>query len=245
MDQNSIKTILMARVNILCTKRIKPLLAGKAAVQGIRIKVVEFIRIHLLISEETAEAFKKTGPEAVYVFTSANSVDALYKLVNTYQLNINKQAIIYATEGRTAAMVKQLFPQFQIAGTAPTASELAGKIIGNKEKKLTFFCGNIRRQELPAKLKEKGIGLNEIQVYRTELTPVKVDEKFDGVLFFSPSAVSSFFEKNKLSAGVTCFAVGETTAEALREYTNNKIIVARQPLQEQVIDLIIDHYKRK
>ena len=235
----------MAKVNILCTKRIESLLAGKAAVQGIRIKVIEFIRIHLLLNQENADAIRKAEPGAAYVFTSSNAVEALYKLVNTYHLTLNWNAKVYAMEGRTASRVKQFFPNFHIAATAAKASDLAVKIIEKEEKKVTFFCGNLRRQELPLLLKEKKVQLNEIQVYQTEPTPVKIDEKFDGIIFFSPSAVSSFFEVNKLQPGVTCFAVGETSANSVREYTDNKIIIADQPKQELVIDMIIDHYKRK
>ena len=235
----------MARVNILCTKKIEPLLAGKAAVHDIRIKVIPFIRIHFLVNQETADAFMKINDNAVFIFTSSNAVEAFYKLVKSHQLGYDKFAKVYAMDGRTVGKIKELFPQFQIVNTAPKASELAKHIIANNEKKLVFLCGNLRRQELPSALKEKGIELEEIQVYRTESTPEKVEEKFDGVIFFSPSACSSFFGKNQLSTGVSCFAVGETTAQAIKEHTNNKIIVADHPTQELVIDTIIDYYKRK
>jgi uroporphyrinogen-III synthase len=43
-------------------------------------------------------------------------------------------------------------------------------------------------------LKTEGIAFNEIEVYQTTLAPFKISdqEKFDGIMFFSPSAVETF-----------------------------------------------------
>jgi len=46
-------------------------------------------------------------------------------------------------------------------------------------------------------------------------TPPKGGEKrFDGILFFSPSAVESYLKSNTIKDEM-CFCIGETTAEAL------------------------------
>ena len=229
----------------MSTKRIEPLLLGKAAVHGIRIKVVEFIRVEWMPTKENVEAIQKMDPGSTLVFTSINAVEALYKMVNQFSITVSKDHMIYATEGRTATRARQLFPSLRIVGTAQKASALAEKIVEDKVKDPIFLCGNLRRQELPQVLREQKIKFTELQVYRTELTPVAISEKFDGIVFFSPSAVSSYFEKNDIKKGMTCFTIGDTTAEALREHTNNKIIVAKQPRQELVIDEIIGFYKGK
>lgn len=221
------------------------MLLGKAAVHGIRIKVIEFIRIEWMPTKENAEAVRKIGPGSTIIFTSSNAVEALYKLVNLHNITIHADQNIYATEGRTATRVKQFFPHFRILGTAQKASELAEKIIADEVWDPYFFCGNLRRQELPQLLRENNINITELQVYRTEPTPVAIHEKYDGVVFFSPSAVSSFFEKNELRNSVVCFTIGDTTAEALKEYAGNKIIIAKAPKQEMVVDAIIEYYKKK
>ena len=80
------------------------------------------------------------------------------------------------------------------------ASELAEIItlIYNKES-YTFFSGNLRKETLPEALKTGGIAFNEIEVYQTTLAPFKISdqEKFDGIMFFSPSAVESLFDKQQ------------------------------------------------
>lgn len=124
------------------------------------------------------------------------------------------------------------------------ASELAEIItlIYNKES-YTFFSGNLRKETLPKALKNAGITFNEIQVYQTKLAPFKIskEENFDGILFFSPSAVESYLTNNTITKDV-CFCIGETTASALENKTKN-IIVAAQPTIEDVIEAVIEEFK--
>jgi uroporphyrinogen-III synthase len=94
------------------------------------------------------------------------------------------------------------------------ASELAEIItlIYNKES-YTFLSGNLRKETLPEALKSAGITFNEIEVYQTTLAPFKISkqENFDGIMFFSPSAVESYLTNNKIKNEI-CFCVGNTTA---------------------------------
>ncbi len=76
------------------------------------------------------------------------------------------------------------------------ASELADYLVKNhKNDSFHFFCGNIRSDEIPSKLKENNIPFEEIEVYKTTLNPKKFESQFDAVLFFSPSGVRVFFRK--------------------------------------------------
>jgi uroporphyrinogen-III synthase len=117
------------------------------------------------------------------------------------------------------------------------ASELAEIItlIYNKET-FTFFSGNLRKETLPKALKNAGIQFNEIEVYQTKLAPFKIakEEKFDGILFFSPSGVESYLKDNSIKKE-TCFCIGQTTASALEKITKN-IIIAENPTIEDVIE---------
>jgi len=105
----------------------------------------------------------------------------------------------------------------------------------------TFFSGNLRKETLPKALKAAKVNFNEIQVYETTLTPQKIKNPVDGILFFSPSAVESYLKDNKIKNEI-CFCIGNTTAEALEKITRN-IIVADQPSVENVIEDVIEEYK--
>lgn len=124
------------------------------------------------------------------------------------------------------------------------ASELAEIItlIYNKES-YTFFSGNLRKETLPKALKNAGIVFNEIEVYQTKLAPFKIskEENFDGILFFSPSAIESYLTNNTITKE-TCFCIGETTASALANKTKN-IIISDNPTIEDVIETVINEYK--
>ena len=124
------------------------------------------------------------------------------------------------------------------------ASELAEIItlIYNKES-YTFFSGNLRKETLPKALQEAGIVFNEIEVYQTKLAPFKISsqEKFQGILFFSPSAVESYLTNNKIKNEI-CFCIGYTTASALKNITKN-IVIPEQPTIEDVIEAVIEEYK--
>ena len=74
-------------------------------------------------------------------------------------------------------------------------------------------------------------------------TPQKISPKFyDGILFFSPSAVNSFFQLNKIDKQTQVFTIGKTTAESLQQDFNKKIIVADLPLEETMIDKVIAYF---
>jgi uroporphyrinogen-III synthase len=124
------------------------------------------------------------------------------------------------------------------------ASELAEIItlIYNKES-YTFLSGNLRKETLPAALKSSGISFNEIEVYQTKLTPFKISdqEKFDGILFFSPSAVESYLTNNKIKNEI-CFCVGTTTAKTLETYKIKNVVIAEMPTIEEVIVEVITYY---
>ena len=126
------------------------------------------------------------------------------------------------------------------------ASELAEIItlIYNKES-YTFLSGNLRMETLPNALKTAGITFNEIEVYQTTLAPFKISqqEKFEGILFFSPSGVESYLTNNKIKNEI-CFCIGTTTAKALELKKIKNIIISETPTIEDVIFEVIQEFNR-
>ena len=141
---------------------------------------------------------------------------------------------------------KELLEQngFKVDVYMDYASELSEIItlIYNKET-YTFFSGNLRKETLPKALKEAKIIFNEIEVYQTKLAPFKISsaEKFDGILFFSPSGIESFLKDNKIKSEI-CFCIGETTAETLINNKIKNIVVAETPTVDDVIAEVITYY---
>lgn len=123
------------------------------------------------------------------------------------------------------------------------SSDLAHFIVKHhKNDTFTFFCGNLRHDDLPDTLKEHKIKLKEITVYNTLPAPQKIEEKFDAILFYSPSGVSSYLMQNEINNEVL-FCIGKTTAEAVKEYSKN-IVIPSSPTIENVLQSVVKYSKK-
>jgi uroporphyrinogen-III synthase len=218
------------QVSLLSTKEIHTTLLAAAAEQGMDITVAQFIHI-----QPVAADYSITD-NSVVVFTSANAVNNVRLINPTWQ--------IFCTGGATLEALLIRLPDAHIAATASNATALATHIIeqGNIST-VVFFCGNIRRNELPDLLQQHHITVQEIVVYETIEAPAVTTNIYDGILFFSPSGVRSYFSLNTLPAHTVCFAIGNTTAHTLKEYTTNKIITNPDvPSSAQMVQTAISYF---
>ena len=176
------------------------------------------------------------GDRAV-VFTSVKAVEAAGKFLGRVR--------IYCISGATAAAVAEIFGEEAIVGKADTAADLAKLVRQGDKGKIVFFCGDRRRDELPSILREAGLEVMEKVVYRTQLTPHRVERSYDGIAFFSPSGVESFFTANMPAVTVPLFAIGGTTAAAIRMRCQNTVVVSERPDKEGLVRIMMDHFLNK
>ena len=168
------------------------------------------------------------------IFTSKNAV----KIVLGKQPDLSVKHIFCVGE-KTAAFLQK--KDLQVKETANYGQELAQKIASDyRNEEFIFFCGRKRRPELPDFLRQEKINISEVEVYDTHLVEKKIHRTFDGVLFFSPSAVKSFCAVNDLSGSIA-FCIGKTTASEAKKYTSD-IIVATKPSIENVIVQVVKHF---
>ena len=213
---------------ILSTRPLDETLIAAAAQKNVQIDCVSFIETEAIRNNEVEQQIQYWSlKNIVVVFTSMNAVDAV-----CHYLPGKPDWKIYCIGHATRQLVKNFFGEESIKGTADDGARLADAIIQNKEKAVVFFCGDQRRDELPNLLTNHQIGLEELVVYKTIPTQQKLDRFYNGVLFYSPSAVHSFFSVNKPSPETVLFAIGETTANAIRQYSNNQIVIASQPSKD-------------
>ena len=143
----------------------------------------------------------------------------------------------------TSELVKAYFPFSRLAATADNAAELAEKIIEEAEDtELIFFCGDLRRDELPERLREANFDVDEVVVYQTIATPHKMKKSYNGILFFSPSGVNSFFEMNHLPPGTPLFAIGNTTATAIRKRCGNPVFTPDHPDRDELVEMVMNYF---
>jgi len=228
------------KLRILSTKKLNQEAIDKASLNDIEIDELPFITTEPIKDDELKSKLRGFLQQRITaVFTSKNGALAFAQIVNT-ELPWKIFCIGQATKKAAA----KIFGAERIIGVADNAEDLSNVILQDEEiKKVYFFCGNQRRDELPDKLSAAGIEIEEIIVYTTTETPQKMSRKqYDGILFFSPSAVKSYFSLNKLSEEMLVFAVGKTTADSILKQGEREIITAEIPGQENLINLVIEHF---
>ena len=229
------------RLNILSTRPLNKKIIEDAAEQNIFIDCISFIETEPIVNKEVKEKIRKLSTEKIAaVFTSMNAVEAVKE-----NLASKPEWQIFSIGQTTKELIADFFGAENIIATANDASNLADVIIEKRAKDIFFFCGDQRRDELPRKLKSRNINLEEVIVYHTIISTHKISTDYDGILFYSPSAVESFFLANSINEQVVLFAIGSTTSGALKELVKNKIVTAEHPGKEALVKKMVEYFSTK
>jgi uroporphyrinogen-III synthase len=86
--------------------------------------------------------------------------------------------------------------------------------------------------------------VREVVVYKTKEIPELVKKHYQGVMFYSPNGVNSFFRVNIIGPHTVLFAIGNTTAASIRSKTNNNVIVSETPAKDQMVDKVIEYFHK-
>jgi uroporphyrinogen-III synthase len=233
---------MSAAVTILSTKKLKEQVLDTATDAGIQIRDINFIKITEIVNPEKAKAIAQCREHVV--FTSANAVKGYLANMTQSGSEINGRHVFCLT-GETLKTVMRL-PHVETIVAAKDAASLARLIVQQKGiEQVSFICGNKRRNELPDLLQNHKIAVEEIQVYTTIIHPKPVTEEYDAVLFFSPSSAEAFFQTNILRKAIPCFCIGHTTADEVKQFTNNRVIVAEQASQESMLVSLKTYFKKQ
>lgn len=225
--------------HILSTGFLEDELLHKVSVKH-EIDMIPFIAIDLISSESLEKEIQELRERDLHVvFTSNNAVKAVSNLIGTKPQGWK----LFSIEGVTSRSVIEHFGEHSLQGTAFYGEELAKEILRDGNiKQVVFFCGDLRRDELPIRLQAQGVTVKEVIVYNTIGTPVMLEKKYDAILFFSPSAVYSYVSMNSIEEHTVCFAIGNTTAKTIRNIVQNKVMIAQPPQKERVVDMVLEYY---
>jgi uroporphyrinogen-III synthase len=226
---------------ILVCNDVSEAMQSKAASVGLRLLVEPMIQVGIN-SNALPEIFRTAVNDTseAWAFTSKNAVKAFQKLKDDLNTSGKK---FFAVGHKTADGLKESGVQVTVP-QHETATALAELIAAQKIKSVLFWCGNLRREELPALLRNQNISVTELVVYQTGLYPIRVTEHYDGVMFLSSSAVESFFSVNELPKHTPVFAIGDTTAHALKEYVKEKIITPEKPDMDLLLQCAHDYFSK-
>ena len=169
------------------------------------------------------------------IITSKNGVEALLDNFTKEELNFKN---IFCVGRRTKKMIQQkIGPVNHAEKNAERLAEYLSKEM--KGNSVTYFCSDLRLDTLSKILTENKIEVNEVEAYKTMYSPELVSESIDGVMFYSPSAVNSYLQKN--TTDKVAFCIGASTAKEAQKYFE-KVEVAQIPTVESVIELVNLHY---
>ncbi len=220
----------MDKPRVFSTKRLLPQQRQRLVMAGLQVVDRPFIKTQSV-------SFKFPKREASWIFTSQNAVKAVFEQQNSAH---QRASNIYCVGEKT----KQLLERFgqKVTKNTNNSSDLASFLIKNvKNHSFLFFCGNKKMDTLGQELTTAGMAIEEVVVYETILHPHKLQQSFDALLFFSPSGVESFLQKNSIGAS-KCFCIGSSTAAPLMKHTQN-IQLASQPTVEHVLASTIQYFK--
>lgn len=171
------------------------------------------------------------------IITSQNGVEALLHNYAPAEMDFEN---IYCVGRRTKRLIEKKIGK-KVAHVENSAKELAKFIIKMRLNEATYFCGNLKRDELNTILSENNVEVTNIEAYRTVLNERKFDKVFDGILFYSPSGIESYLNDN-IDRIAVAFCIGETTAQEARKYFE-KVQVAELPSIENVIKTVNKYYE--
>ncbi len=167
------------------------------------------------------------------IFTSQNAVSYFFES-NAYQEL--KTSEVFCVGEKTKDLLEGV--GLKVIEMGKNAQELGKTIVENyPNKSFLFLSGKQRLDILPNIFKKNNVRYEEISVYDTLLTPKQFDRSFNGVLFFSPSAVESYFQKNSIEDSIA-FCIGPTTEKAAKNYTQNTVIANKPSIENVLIQAI-------
>ena len=211
----------MDNFRLLSTKVLTPTQNKRLIQTGVNLYSWNFIEVSPL-------NFSVNIKNQSLIFTSQNAVKAT---LNHLSFTSKK---CYCVGDKTKTLLEEMGQN--VVKMAKNASDLVDFILKNvKNETFVFFTGTHRIPEIEKKFNAQNRPLTVVETYTTSLTPKAVG-KVEGILFFSPSGVASYLQKNDLMNS-QCFVLGTTTAKALEPYTQS-IIIANKPTVEHLISSV-------
>jgi len=195
-----------------------------AASLGFELSMMEVIKINCLPFDIKSIDWKEIDG---IIFTSENAVNCFFS--NAKNADFLAEKTIISTSGKTAETLSE--KGYSPTITGKNAEEISHKIIlSGSVKSMLHICGNLTLNTLKTNLEKENIKYKPLIVYQTiALENKKPAEKFDAILFFSPSGVESYFKYNTIENEAPC-CIGATTAAAFTKITqNDKVVTSLKP----------------
>ncbi|EGV43043.1 hydroxymethylbilane synthase [Bizionia argentinensis JUB59] len=218
------------KINIYSTKRMtddqKQLFHNEVVSDSSDFAKISINRIHPSILKNEIENV---------IITSKNGVESLTTNYSAAELQFKN---IYCVGRRTKRMIeKRIGPVKHSTNYAQDLAEHLVEFMDGTE--VTYFCSSLHLDTIPTVLGENNIKVHEVEAYQTKYDGKKIDDSVEGVMFYSPSTVEAYIQKNE-AKGVA-FCIGTTTADEAKKYFTD-VRIAKVPTVESVVELVNEFY---
>lgn len=225
--------------SILVTGSLDQQWADYLSTRNFQVDVIPFIDIEYISNPAAVDQINAvSGQEHIAVFTSSNAIHAVYKILKNKPANWK----IYCVGKVSEQLARSFWGDLVLSVNVNNSAELASMVAKQESNSLPvlFFCGDKRKDALPSMLQEGGFQLSEWIVYKNIATPQLVKKAYEAILFFSPSAVYSYYSQNQFPPDAQLWAIGATTAAALKEFTKQNIYMPLEQSKEQMVKEVAD-----
>jgi len=235
-------------------EKLKILLTKKEA------EVINFPLISIQANIDNSQTIKQTlNSLSTYtwlVFTSTNGVKYFDYWVKHFQIDTKNLPCKYAAIGTSTGMaLMELGYSAKFISNSKDSveygEELLTAFVGDNQK-ILVPAGNLASTSLQNVLNKEQhceylIVYNTINnsEFEAELSTIVQSNKYDLILFLSPSAVNSFVIQNRLTnlAEVKAVAIGKTTEKAMVEKGINPVLTASTPNANIMVTEIDEYFK--
>jgi uroporphyrinogen-III synthase len=238
--------------SILITRELSEEQRKLAAGLGLKVNEIPAIRISYRDNWLSVQDIIRKAGHMVLAFTSANGVRGFDRFRKA-GVSIPENTPVYAVGGKTAKALADAgfdekdirIPQQQDGvGLAHLLTDDFLHQPEMNEATVLHFCGNRRRDEFRQFLTELEIPVKDIVAYKTELNEMNLPDdtgSYDGILFYSPSAVQAFrnsggFKGKRIPE---LFAIGKTTAEELSIESGGHVHVSPEPDTDVFLKFVV------
>ena len=183
--------------------------------------------------------FELPNHDGSWIFTSQNAVNAVFSISKSMDLIFNK---IYCVGENTKSVLSKKGQK--VVKNLKNSSKLANFISKHGKNEKFIFCrSDIKNDNFTDFFKKEKIDLKEIVVYDNQPNSIVLKDKFEAIMFYSPSGIKSFLKNNQLGSS-HCICIGETTASYAKNYSSN-VVSCKTPSIKHVIDKTIKLFENE
>lgn len=201
---------------------------------GLKVDFRPFIEIQSVDYKEFRKQKIEILEHSAIIFTSRNAVDNFFRICSEAKIDVPADMKYFCISEQTANYLQKyiVIRKRKIFVGHKTAKDLQEVLIKHKEEKFLFPCSNIRKDDLPSFMRQKGFKFTEAIIYKTVASDLSdlASVNYDIIAFFSPSGVNSLFVNfpDFKQKGTRIAAFGPTTAKEVRD--NGLILDIQAPL---------------